>query len=514
MKSVCLLTHEYDPTADFRLYRLVEWAGYKLNHFTQATISTRHTAPWEGLDGPPLVLFPMGPSAARAVGITQPLMDIRGYPFPGPAGTHVIPTASPAFIQRGNAKYSAAFINDLRKAVELARGGMPPVFQSYLLDPSPLGALEWARGYVAELERNPLTYLAFDIETPGKGESEEDLEIDSDAPDRTWHIDRIGFSYRPHEALSIPWEPSYMAAIRMVLGTSGSKVVWNAGFDVPRIRRTQVSINGLIHDGMVAWHILHTDLPKRLGFVATFTCPFQPAWKHLSGARPAFYNATDADVELRSMIAIEQELRKTGLWDVYQSDVLDLEPILLHMQQSGMPVDADIRLDRAIKLHEAQIETRNALEQIFPLETRKIQIVYKSTPKELTGLLCRAGVRSIPVCDHCGLERPPKQHFKRYVKKQNSCADRQTRLIEKQVDEYYRLAEFSPSRDQLVRYHQLIKRPLPMVWDKKLRKKKVSFAEKQVKELLVKYPSDPLYPLILEYRSIDKIAGTYIGRVV
>jgi hypothetical protein len=30
--------------------------------------------------------------------------------------------------------------------------------------------------------------------------------------------------------------------------------------------------------------------------------------------------------------------------------------------------------------------------------------------------------------------------------------------------------------------------------------------------LMLKYPSDPLYNNILNYRSIDKLAGTYIGR--
>jgi DNA polymerase I-like protein with 3'-5' exonuclease and polymerase domains len=52
-----------------------------------------------------------------------------------------------------------------------------------------------------------------------------------------------------------------------------------------------------------------------------------------------------------------------------------------------------------------------------------------------------------------------------------------------------------------------------MVYDKDLGRKKVSFGEKQIKELIIKYPHDGLYPAILEYRSIDKLAGTYVGRI-
>lgn len=505
-RGVVLIDHaDEKPKDDFRLHRLCEWAGFSLSDFQRTTLTGSQRIPES-----PSVILTMGPRAALAAGLNGGLISIRGYLWQT-LTNRVIPTVGPGYIQRGNAKWSAAFINDIQKAVELDRTGIPVQFTHYVLDPSPLAAYRWAQDYVAYLERNPDTYLAFDIETPGKGEDEEELDGDAD---RTWNIERIGFSYLPLAALSIPWEPAYFAAIRLILGTQGPKVVWNAGFDVPRVRRACVAIHGVIHDGMVAWHILHTDLPKKLGFVATFTCPWQPAWKHLSGARPAFYNATDADVELRSMLRIEDELRKTGLWEVYERDVVELEPILVHMQQAGMPVDFDIRLDRAIRLAARIAETRNEMESCVPLEARKIAIVYKDTPKELDGLLSRPGVRSIPVCPACGLHKPRKDHFKEYKKKVNPCASLVPVVQEVEVVEYYRLADFTPSRDQLIRYHAYLKRPCPRTYDKKERKQKISFAEKQLKELILKYPNDPLYGKILEYRSLDKLAGTYIGRPV
>jgi hypothetical protein len=238
---------------------------------------------WIGLiaAGPCVTL---GPRALTGAGVERPLLQIRGYVTPT-ANRHLIPTVSPAFIQRGNAKLSAAFINDIQKAMLLDAHGMPPQLIDYALDPLPWQALDWAREYSRQLAADPSIRLAFDIETPGKGEDEEDIDTDSDAPDRTWRIERIGFAYKPLQALSVPWEPPYMAAIKLLMASAGEKVVWNAGFDVPRIKRAGVPINGIVHDGMVAWHILHSDLPKRLGFVATFTCPWQPAWKHLSGAQ-------------------------------------------------------------------------------------------------------------------------------------------------------------------------------------------------------------------------------------
>lgn len=506
--SVTLLEHKYDaPRSHFRLLRLCEWAGFAYGDF-------EHKVYEYGLpDISNQTILSMGPRATEAVGVRGALLACRGYIWNGPApGCRVVPTVGPGYIQRGNAKYSAAFINDLKKAVEVDRSGVPPQYLSYHLDPSPLAAYRWAQDYCDYLREHPDTYLAFDIETPGKGEDEEELDADSDTPDRTWHIDRIGFSYSPYKALSIPWSPEYTAAIKLALNSVGPKVVWNAGFDVPRVRRQGISINGIIHDGMVAWHILHTDLPKKLGFVATFTCPYQPAWKHLSGAKPAFYNATDADVELRSMLSIEAELKRTGLWDVYQKDVLDLEPILEHMQRKGMPVDLGVRVDRAVKLSVMLTDVRVQMEAATPLETRAIAIVYKNEPKDTTGLCSRPGTRMVSTCPGCGLDRPRKDHFKTFKKKHNPCSGLEAQMVERGVVEYYRLGEFTPSRDQLIRYHKHLNRPCPLTYDKKSRKQKISFAEKQLKELILKYPDDILYKLILEYRALDKLAGTYIGR--
>lgn len=495
---------------DFRLFRLLEWSGYHRDNFQLYHLDQfDRSNPAQRSH----VLVPMGFDAAVAFGVDD-LLGRRGYVTHSTHGHYVVPTVHPSYIQRGQSKWSAPFIADIQKAVQLSRQGMPAQVLDYELDPSPMAAYDWAKAYLLALSMDPRTRLAFDIETPGKGDDEEDLEVGDSGPDRTWNIERIGFAYKPLGALSIPWAPEYMATIRACMGSKGEKVVWNAGFDVPRIKRVGVAIGGLVHDAMVAWHILHSDLPKSLKFVATFTCPWQPAWKHLSGSRPAFYNATDADVELRSMIRIEEELHKAGLWDVYQRDVVDLEPLLIYMSSMGMPIDPEVRLDRAVKLAEKQVQVLQEMESLYPQEARKIEHVYKNRPVDCTGLLSRPTVRGFPVCSQCGVEKPGKPHFRSFKKKTNPCSGAVSVVVSRETEEYYRLAEFTPSRDSLTRYHQVLKRPLPMTFDKRTRTKRVSFNEAKIKELMAKYPLDPLYPLVLSYREIDKIAGTYVGRSV
>jgi hypothetical protein len=209
---------------------------------------------------------------------------------------------------------------------------------------------------------------------------------------------------------------------------------------------------------------------------------------------------------------IEQELKRTGLWNVYDRDVLQLEPILVHMSEKGMPVDLEVRYDRAVKLDTDLKRVKAELEALSPLETRKVAHEYKDTPKDITGLQSRRGTREVPVCPVCGTERPRKDHFKVYKKKLNPCGGAHVERRTLQTDIFYRLAPFSPSRDQLIRYHQHMKRPLPTKWDSKSRTQKVSFGEEQIKSLILRYRDDRIYPLILEYRAIDKLAGTYVGR--
>jgi len=508
MKLV-ILQHEWD-LAEFRLFRLLEWAGIEAGDYTLMTMKEGQARPVFPINS---VVLALGPRAFEACGPETSLETARGYVH-NLGNIKVIPTVSAKFIQGGNAKMSAAFINDAQKAAKLAKEGQPPIYLSYMLDPLPIQALQWADEYIAELQRNPATYLAFDIETPGKPDEDEDeLELAGEK-DQTWTIDRVGFSYKEHHAISFPFEPIYFAVIRRLLESNGPKVVWNAGFDVPRLRHAGFPINGVIHDGMIAWHILHSDLPKKLRFVATFTCPWQPAWKHLSHARPAFYNATDADVELRCMLKIEQDLRETGLWEVYERDVLDLEPVLEHMSLQGMPLDSSVRERCAVELASELLRLSEYMTSCVPMEARRIGHVYKRKPNDTIGLLSRPTILEVSRCAACGLERPGKAHFKLFKKKLNKCGGAELLLCREEGQEYFRLDPFTPSKDQLIRYHQHLARPLPMVYDKKAKKKKPSFAEKQLKQLLLKYPTDQLYQTILDYRSIDKLAGTYVGRPV
>lgn len=522
-------------SAGFRLTRLLEWAGLDRKRFDiwnvvwcrpphnqlegmdyeHPAIAHCRQHYWGSLVNRVRVIVPMGNVALNAFVGRKGILRLRGYIAPGPEETHVVPTVHPSFIQRGQSNYSAAFIHDVQKAVTLAQEGMQFQVTQYCIDPSPEDAEDWATTYLSTLAANPTVRLAYDIETPYKGEDEEDL--DRDARDNL--IWRIGFSYHAGVALTVPWKPPYLPTIRRLLESSGEKVVWNAGFDTPIIRSNGVDVCGVIHDGMVAWHILHSDLPKKLEFVATFTCPYQSAWKHMSRRSPGLYNCIDADVEYQSMEVIEQELRRVGLWEVYERDVLRLDPILAHMHRTGMPIDAEIRLDRASRLAEKQQTLISAAEASVPTVTRawSPKHGYKKPPKDTTGLILIRVEDTVRRCSLCGVVSPTKPHFKTYKRPtakrpQNPCHEARSQEQEEVIERYARLTPFKISREQLVRYQQHLNRPIPTIFDKRTQSRRVSMDRKSVQKLAQKFPEDPLYQAVLEYRILDKIAGTYIGR--
>ena len=245
--------------------------------------------------------------------------------------------------------------------------------------------------------------------------------------------------------------------------------------------------------------------------MSTFTCPGWPEWKHLNSAQPAFYNATDAHREQVSMEAIRQGLRDNGMWKVYEDDVLSLEPILAHMTNAGMPLNADIRQDRAEKLAGAMDLTNEGLETLFPLKARRIGHVYKTAPKDTTGLSSRDSSRDVKFCDRCGTRQPGKAHFKVFKRKANPCAGANVVSRATPTLEYYRLAPFKLSSKQLMSYQRALGRLIPKVWDAELGRRKPTMNEKAIIGLMAKYPLDQLYPLVLEFRKLQKLAGTYIG---
>src|ERR1017187_5700181 len=194
--------------------------------------------------------------------------------------------------------------------------------------------------WMADLGYTPDMPLAVDIETP---ETDKINEEDSDDPDKTsYTIIRCGFSFRSGTAASYPWTEPYISFTRNLLAAATTCVLWNGGFDRPRLSSASCPIKGKVIDTMWMFHFLQRDLPKSLEFVAPFYTDVAP-WKHLSQAEPAFYNATDNDVTLRCYEAMRDWLIRQGRWERFQRHCSDTAEILGEMSTAGVLVDVEAR---------------------------------------------------------------------------------------------------------------------------------------------------------------------------
>lgn len=300
--------------AGFRLERMVQQLGASRNDFLITNVCW-HRPPgnrepidseveqwrpkWEAAirnnPAPIKVIVPLGNVSLYALLKFDGIQGKRGYLWWSETlSCWVLPTVHPSFIVRGNSNWTAAWLRDVGMALEVAANGPPPAPNRQMtLDPSPYELHKWADGW-DEAGRPP---LAFDIETPDKGDDEEEAEIGRGA--EAGVIYRIGFAYRHvgcTHACSMPWGGAFATSAAQLLQAAPTALVWNRHFDVPRLRAHGAVVGGVLHDVQEMWHVVFSDLPKKLEFVAPWVTPSQPYWKDQAQERPSYYNAVDAAI--------------------------------------------------------------------------------------------------------------------------------------------------------------------------------------------------------------------------
>lgn len=458
----------------------------------------------------------------------------RGYVFwSARYQTWVIPTIHPAHILRGKTNKESIYIHDCQKAVWIASEGFhydEPI--AYTLDPTAAELQQWLLDFNSWVEGHPTGRLSTDIETPTKGDDEDDVDLD----DPTYQILRVGFAYQPGHGLSLPWQAHYLPAIKHLVEAHCDHLWWNGAYDIPRLRANGLPPGGTQVDGMVAWHLLHSDLPKSLNFVTTYCCPSQRMWKHEASRTPALYNVMDADVAGRNMVRIESELRKASLWPLYEHHVLRLNPIRAEMSAAGVPIDPKIRLVSALKLAKRLADVKRRMQEAVPQAAKRLSPAqgYVRPPADTTGMVEIDVAGFAVLCPGCGMADPKADHFKSRLDKTcagcgkkwsakhkcdgpalaeretNPCAGLKKVLKPTTVRRWANVEPFVPSLVQIQKYQQVMRHD--PVWTGRGNDRKQTTDAKAIAILMGRHPNDRLYPAIDEYRELDKLAGQYIGR--
>jgi hypothetical protein len=413
----------------------------------------------------PKVIIALGGTALQNLTGFTKIQSVRGFPLRGPDGIWVVPTFHPSFLlpRKGavaNAHLYGAVIHDIKRALDIAEGGFSRMEPPLLLDPSP-GA------WNSEVDRLlSCNRLSIDIETPMKSkiqDEEEMLEIDST-------ILRISFCGETGSSVSIPWQAPYLLGIRRLLSAENIKVWWNGyAFDVPVLESHGYQVNGPQWDGMWAFAVLQSALPRGLQNVASYFAPEIGPWKHLSSAEPARYNAIDAYAAMRNMLGIEAELRRQGRWEVFLEHVVKAwVPLKQGGKINGVHIDIEAQQRLKAELAQRERELVEASQEMVPLELLPRKR-YKKLPKESEG---RTFVPEIvrgatTKCSICGEEGVTKgAHLK--GGKKNPCAGAEILKVEGDVVVYDELLPFNPcSEKQVKRYIKHFGHPMKVNWKTK-----------------------------------------------
>lgn len=493
--------------------------------------ATAHCAPYleRVLDEGPAVVVTLGGSALRRVldlpkrkgdGIT--VKDFHGTVNEDPRGRGfwVVPTFHPSHLLRGAGSLTGVVLDDIATAQGIARNGFkrPQVF---LQEDPPVA---WVRAAIDILRQRALAapgsiWCAVDVETPDKQKKSDEGELTTE--DISQRIVRINFSWALDEGISFVFEGPYVALALEILSLPLVFCFWNKLYDVPRLLRAGATFGGPQLDFMVAWHVLQSDVPKGLGFVAPFYSDLLIAWKHLSGSRPAYYGCLDGIQTNRIAHGITEDLVRTGQWDAFWRHMhLVREYAFTPSSAVGLLIDREETLRFQAELAGKQETLEETIKaqvpesvlRLFPKEGWKDQDdegvaklnetrARKGEPKLFLPILNRVESKMVQICRGCDAIEISKTH--------RCKGDGQEPRIELGAADVYRLycrEEFNPGSWQQVLSYMKAKGHKPG----KNRKTKGDTTDKKTIDRLARSTGDPFYNAMKLHREVSKVKGTYV----
>jgi uracil-DNA glycosylase family 4 len=403
---------------------------------------------------------------------------LRGYAIPLAKQTNipVVSTFHPSFLRQGNPHLFGVLLHDLKRAMEIARVG---IATAPLTRYQPHPSLDDIVSFEQRVRDNPAQLLTYDIETPMSA----DLDEDERDEDTSAVITQIQFSLAPNEGIVL--KPEHMDIARRIIALPNPKAGHNSWlFDDIKMRANGFEFGGpLPHDTMVMFHHMQPDLPANLQFVASFYGMDRP-WKHLFQYDMGEYGAADVDAPQRIMALLPDQLRKRGLWDGYYRRTYQVRPILQSMEELGVPINDQKRVEFGSELDAAKKVEWEKMQELVPEECRNVHPKqgYKKVPKDLTGLVERSFFVESTTNDE-GVPNFDAHWTKRYC----------------------RIEPFTPSPKQLLRYMRFKNHPVPRNF-----KTDKDTTDAKSLERLEKSTGDFLYRYVRTYREIQTMKGTFV----
>lgn len=466
-----------------------------------------------------------------------------------PSGQIVVPTFHPSFLQRGAHNLIGTVLWDLQQAEAALTAGKPQDAAQIICDPP----LEWFRAWVdqvvaARTQDREAYPISSDVETPDKAGGKDEGEMTAD--DRSFQILRQNVSCHPDEGITVPQVGPYIDELQRLYASPGPIWEWNREYDFQRqvaARQLREEDSSRVVDLMWLWHMLQSDLPRGLGFVAPFYSGFGP-WKHLSVGDPVRYAAIDALQTHRIGFGLTADLHKLGMYDVAMRHTHVLHTAVLRPAQLlGVKIDRS----RLMIFKEALIgkarRSIDEIQEVVPQELQPLTPKAGLTKKPLATVLhakasafTRAGkpragkpvaeikqelyaraelvekllLKEVLVCRLCAAVGVQRRHrCKPEALAQvaaRTTVDRgalpQIELDVATVTRWFWKEPFNPDSPKQVLDYILWKKHQPG----KHKKTKLDTTDRETLERLERQTKDPFYRSLLDYRAVNKVKGTYV----
>ncbi len=433
----------------------------------------------------------------------------------------VVPTFHPSHLLQGAWNLTGTVLFDLYRAFDVAENGWTPDVPTLHLDPSPAFVEAWIAEYLEAVLQDPLhVWLSVDVETADKERTLDEGELK--AADKSMEITRVNLSCRLSEGMTFPFVGPYVELLGRALASLGPKCFWNKTYDLKRLRAIYKpeGIRGALLDFMDAWHALHSDVPKGLGFVAPHYSNWGP-WKHLNQTDPVLYAAGDSVQNQRCAFGVAADLQAMGMWDVFWRHMHEVDRVAL---QPSCAVGLKLNPDK-LEVMRGDLETKAAgfwesMQALVPDEIKPLHprvkhggwtrrpegetYLFEGKAKPILEMELEVEVQA---CQVCGAVQVSKKH---------RCKDKtltpDVQVVLRRVPRWFVREDFNPGSPQQVmayikasghkpgREHgkeTTNRESLERLAEGKPRSKKDEAARE-------------LYRVILDYREVDKIRGTYV----
>ena len=213
----------------------------------------------------------------------------------------------------------------------------------------------------------------------------------------------LSFAFRKHEAFCVTLPPKREEAqkvldeFREVFADENiGKIAQNIKYDMLMLANYGIEVKGKLYDTMLAHYLIQPEQKHNLDHLCSIYLNYekvptenligkkgknQLSMRSVSKEKLRDYACEDADLTLQLKDAIDPELDKFEMRELFETVEMPLVAVLVHMEKAGVKLDSAVLKEYAVTLREQIIQVEK---EIFELAGEEFNV---SSPKQLGPIL-------------------------------------------------------------------------------------------------------------------------------